>query len=392
MEIERPIVTASPENSETPLSELRSWVTPNGFFFVRNHFAEPELVQKDWRLEIGGQVKKPRTWTWEQLVELPERTVFATMECAGNGRSFLRQVEPGVQWGAGAVGHAEWTGVPLAAVLEPSSPLSDALEVFCEGADTGSEPDHPALMQFARSLPLAKAMHPDTLLAFRMNGEPLTTSHGAPVRLIVPGWYGVCSVKWIVKLELLDHEYQGYFQWEKYTIHRREGERERKVRLTRMPVKSEIIRPGVGSELRPGVNRIAGIAWAGEEAVSKVDISTDGGSSWHRANIVGPQAPYSWTLWEYLWNVHQARDYQLMCRATSVSGQSQPGDHDPLRGGYMINFTRPHTVRVVSEGKAQESWGDASSRRDEMARAVEELSHKRLDIDMDYGLTDGAGI
>src|SRR5436309_5329765 len=138
MEIERPIVTQSPENSETPLREMRSWVTPNRFFFVRNHFAEPELTPDNWRLQIQGQVRRARTWTWDELTELPERTVFATMECAGNGRSFLRQPEPGVQWGAGAVGHAEWTGVPLATVLEPSGPLSDVLEVLCQGTDIGT--------------------------------------------------------------------------------------------------------------------------------------------------------------------------------------------------------------------------------------------------------------
>src|SRR5215475_10144653 len=239
MEIERPIVTQSPENSETPLAEMRSWVTPNAFFFVRNHFAEPELTTKNWRLQVHGVVRRPRIWTWDELTELPERTVFATMECAGNGRSFLRALAPGVQWGAGAVGHAEWTGVPLATVLESCGPLSDALEVLCEGTDVGTEPDHPELMHFVRGLPLAKALHPDTLLAFRMNGEPLTRSHGAPVRLIVPGWYGVCSVKWIARLEMLDHQYEGYFQSEKYTIQRREGGQERKARLTRMPVKSQ---------------------------------------------------------------------------------------------------------------------------------------------------------
>jgi len=208
----------------------------------------------------------------------------------------------------------------------------------------------------------------------------------------VPGWYGVCSVKWLVRLELLDHQYEGYFQSEKYTILRREKETERKVRLTRMPVKSQIIRPSVGSKLRPGVNRIAGIAWAGEEAVSKVEVSTDGGFTWHRGNIVGPQAPYSWVLWEYLWHVSQPGKYELMCRATSDSGQSQPDSHDALRGGYMINFTRPHSVSIVPEGRAHDSWGDATSRLAEMTRAGEELSHKRLDVEMHYGLTDGAGI
>jgi len=297
MQIERPIVTQYPENSETPLSEMRSWVTPNTFFFVRNHFAEPEVTIKDWRLQVQGHVRKPRVWTWEDLTELPERTVFATLECAGNGRSFLHRPEPGVQWGAGAVGHAEWSGVPLATVLEASRPLSDALEVLCEGADSGTEPDQPELMRFARGLPLAKAMHPDTLLAFQMNGEPLSRSHGAPVRLIIPGWYGVCSVKWITRLELLDFQFEGYFQTNKYTIRRRGANGERLTRLTRMAVKSQIIRPRAGSELRPGVNRISGIAWAGEEAVAKVEVSVDGGQTWRTASLVGPTAPSSWTLW-----------------------------------------------------------------------------------------------
>jgi DMSO/TMAO reductase YedYZ molybdopterin-dependent catalytic subunit len=126
--VERWIVTSLPENRETPLPELRSWVTPNRFFFVRNRFAEPELAPEGWELRLEGRGRQPHTWTWDQLIELSERTVFATLECAGNGRSFLRQKEDGVQWGAGAVGHAEWSGVPLAAVLERAGPLSDAVE------------------------------------------------------------------------------------------------------------------------------------------------------------------------------------------------------------------------------------------------------------------------
>ncbi|PYV87478.1 MAG: sulfite oxidase [Acidobacteria bacterium] len=392
MQIERPIVTQYPENSETPLSEMRSWVTPNTFFFVRNHFAEPEVTIKEWRLQVQGHVRKPRVWTWEDLTELPERTVFATLECAGNGRSFLHRPEPGVQWGAGAVGHAEWSGVPLATVLEASRPLSDALEVLCEGADSGTEPDQPELMRFARGLPLAKAMHPDTLLAFQMNGEPLSRSHGAPVRLIIPGWYGVCSVKWITRLEFLDFPFEGYFQTNKYTIRRRGANGERLTRLTRMAVKSQIIRPRAGSELRPGVNRISGIAWAGEEAVAKVEVSVDGGQTWRTASLVGPQAPYSWTLWEYLWQVNTPKDYRLVSRAISTMGETQPADHDSLRGGYMINFFRPHPVRVIPSGRAQDSWGDRVSRLDEMVLEAEELSRKRLDIDLDSEFSDGGGI
>src|SRR5262249_937179 len=136
------------------------------------------------------------------------------------GRSFLQQPAPGVQWGAGAVGHAEWTGVPLRLVLERAGVRPGAEEVLFEGADRGTEPDHPELMPFARSLPLAKALHPDTLLAVRMKGGVLEPSHGFPVGLFVPGWYGVASVKWLTRLEVLDHPFRGYFQSVKYTIER----------------------------------------------------------------------------------------------------------------------------------------------------------------------------
>ncbi|HEY2932445.1 MAG TPA: sulfite oxidase [Acidobacteriota bacterium] len=390
--IKRPIVTQNPENSETPLPEIRSWVTPNSLFFVRNHFEEPVVDPDEWRLQVHGHLRRARTWTLPELMELPEHTVFATMECAGNGRSFLRS-EEGVQWGAGAIGHAEWSGVPLSAVLEQSSTLTDALEVLCEGADSGTEPDHPEVMRFARGLPIQKALHPDTLLAFRMNGEPLSPSHGAPVRLVVPGWYGVCSVKWICRLEVLDYPYEGYFQARKYTIRKQDsGAAVRTSRITRIAVKSEIIRPREGAELQPGVNRISGIAWAGEDPVRMVEVSADGGRKWDRAALVGPQAPYSWTLWEYLWHVEKAGEHVLLTRATSASGETQPAWHDKLRGGYMINFSRPHMVRVTAKGRAEDAPGDAATRLQDLTSQAQELSLKRLDVEMDIGFIDGGGI
>jgi DMSO/TMAO reductase YedYZ molybdopterin-dependent catalytic subunit len=268
-------------------------------------------------------------------------------------------------------------------VLERAGPSSDAMELLCEGADAGTEPDHPEPLSFARGLPLAKAMHPDTLLAFRMNGEPLTQSHGAPVRLIVPGWYGVCSVKWLTRLEVLDRPFDGYFQARKYTIRRRDGQGERVVPLTRMAVKSTIIRPRADAELRPGVNRIAGMAWAGEEPVAEVVVSTDGGKNWERADLVGPQAPFSWTLWEYLWSVEQPGAYELRSRARSATGESQPAEHDPLCGGYVIHFVHPQRVRVAVAGHAEEARGDAASLLAEMAREAEEMARRRLDVEME---------
>jgi DMSO/TMAO reductase YedYZ molybdopterin-dependent catalytic subunit len=190
----RKVVTATPENSETPLDKVRSWVTPNRLFFVRNHFPIPEIDLDTWRLQLDGYVQSPRQWTWEELAAMPTRSVFATVECAGNGRSFLEPRAAGVQWGAGAIGHAEWTGIPLAHLLDEAGLRREAVEVLCEGCDMGSEADHPEPMCFARSLPLDKALDPDTLLVTHMNGEPLEAEHGFPLRLFVPGWYGVASV------------------------------------------------------------------------------------------------------------------------------------------------------------------------------------------------------
>src|SRR5436305_14765699 len=154
---QRKVVTTTPENSETPLESVRGWVTPTRLSFVRNHFPVPELDVSTWRLSVEGCVGKPRRWTLDELTELPERTVFATVECAGNGRSFLSQHAHGVQRGAGAVGHAEWTGVPLRLVLEQSRLRPDATEVLFEGLDAGREADHPEPLTFARSMPVAKA-------------------------------------------------------------------------------------------------------------------------------------------------------------------------------------------------------------------------------------------
>src|SRR5207245_2035415 len=268
-------------------------------------------------------VQRASAWSWDQLTSLPERTVFATVECAGNGRSFLKPHVHGVQWGAGAIGHAEWTGVPLKAVLEQAGIKPGALEVLFEGWDSGSESDHPEKMSFARSLPLAKALHPDTLLAYRMNGELLEPIHGFPLRLFVPGWYGVASVKWLKRIEVLDRPFKGYFQTRKYTIQRRTASGEETAIVGPMAVKSEIIRPSAGAVLGLGTNRIFGVAWAGEDAVARVDVSADAGRSWSEAELIGPRAAYSWTMWEYLWEVAEPGDYDLIVRATSAGNRSQ---------------------------------------------------------------------
>jgi DMSO/TMAO reductase YedYZ molybdopterin-dependent catalytic subunit len=387
---ERKVITSVPENSETPLASIRGWVTPNRLFFVRNHFAVPTVDPDGWRLRIEGLADRPLELTWEELTALPERSVFATIECAGNGRSFLQAPVAGVQWGAGAIGHAEWTGVPLCHVLERAGVRAEAVEVLFEGADQGTEPDHPEPMFFARSLPLAKALHPDTLLAYRMNGELLGPNHGGPVRLFVPGWYGVASVKWLRRIEVIARPFRGYFQSTKYTIQRATPHGQETVVVGPMVVKSEILRPQNGAELGIGMNRLFGIAWAGEEAVAAVEVSTDGGRTWSRANLLGQQVPYSWTLWEYLWETAKPGSYTLLARAISASGQVQPAEHDPLCGGYLIHHSRPTVVQVGMARQAAPRLADVETLLYDMNAYAEEMA--RLPLDVDLVFSSGEGI
>jgi DMSO/TMAO reductase YedYZ molybdopterin-dependent catalytic subunit len=386
----RRIVTATPENSETPLHDMRSWVTPNRLFFVRNHFAVPTVEPSAWRLRVEGRVERPAEWTWDDLTALPERSVFATVECAGNGRSFLHQRAAGVQWGAGAIGHAEWTGVPLRLVLERAGLKPEAVEVLFEGDDVGTESDHPEPMPFARSLPLDKALHPDTLLATRMNGELLEPSHGAPVRLFVPGWYGVASVKWLRRVEVLDRPFRGYFQSVKYTVQRRGAQGTETVVVGPMAVKSEIIRPRPEERLGVGTNRLMGVAWAGEEAVAGVEVSTDGGHTWYAAELVGPRAAYSWTMWEYFWDVVSPGDYELLVRARSEAGRLQPAEHDPLNGGYLIHHSRPCPVTVAAARSDAAAWHDPQTLLYDMNAYAEENMRRPLDVELEFA--GGGGI
>lgn len=386
---QRKMVTTAPENSETPLDDVRSWFTPNRLFFVRNHFAMPTINAENWRLRVGGCVQQPLELTFDDITALPERTVFATMECAGNGRSFLSAKQPGVPWGAGAVGHAEWTGVPLHAVLQKAGLKPDTLEVIFEGHDVGVEADHPQPMNFARSLPLDKALDPDTLLAYRMNGELLEPIHGFPVRLFVPGWYGVASVKWLKSIEATQQPFRGYFQTVKYTIQRVSGRGKESVVVGPMAVKSEIVRPREAEILGIGTNRLFGVAWGGPDAVARVEISVDGGRSWTEAQLIGPRAPYSWTMWEYLWEVANPGDYTIVARAASTGGQVQPMGHDPQNGGYQIHFSRPRPVRVERTRRIVDQRATADMLMYDMNAFAEDNSRLPLDVALAFEAGEG---
>jgi DMSO/TMAO reductase YedYZ molybdopterin-dependent catalytic subunit len=273
--------------------------------------------------------------------------------------------------------------------LQQAGVSPQAVEVLFEGADRGTEADHPEPMPFARSLPLAKAFHPDTLLAYRMNGEALEPNHGFPLRLLVPGWYGVASVKWLRRIEVLDRPFQGYFQTTKYTVQRRRGDGLHPVVVGPMAVKSEIIRPHADAVVGVGTNRVVGVAWAGEEAVAGVEVSTDGGRTWSAAEVVGPRAPYSWTLWEYLWEVAEAGPYALLARATAAGGAVQPAEHDPLNGGYLVHHSRPRGVRVEAARHSQAQRADADALLYDMNAYAEENSRVRLDVEMEFAGGEG---
>lgn len=351
-----------PENLEFPFSSLNSLVTSNEQFFVRSHFAVPKLERDTWRLAVEGLVKHPFHITYDELLKMPSRTVMMTMECAGNSRIFLSPKVSGLQWELGAVGNAEWTGVPLAAVLKRAEVRAGAVEVVLEGADSGEikkEPQSPGKIHFARGLPLAKALMPEVILAYSMNGEPLSRAHGFPVRAVVPGWYGMASVKWLHRIVVSDTLFRGYFQTSDYTFWEQRDELPiQLLPVSEVEVKAQVARP-VLHEIVPAnsVYRIHGAAWTGESDVSKVEVSIDGGSAWEEARLLGAAVPYAWRLWEYHWRTPaQPGAYTVMARATDARGNLQPLQRDVHRGSYMITHVQPIEVEVRKRSGSTESY------------------------------------
>ncbi len=340
-----------PQNLEFPFHTLNAALVPNDRFFVRNHFAAPQLDVRAWRLRVEGAVERELELTYAQLRELPTRTVTATLECAGNSRGLTVPPLRGVPWQLGAVGNAEWTGVPLSTLLERAGLRAGAVEVVLEGADHGepiAEPRPPMPISFARSLPLAKARQQEVLLAYRMNGADLPAAHGFPARAVVPGWYGVASVKWLTRLIVVDAPFQGYWQTTDYSFYERVRGLPVLRPITEMQVKALIAQPRAGDAVNAGAEvRIHGAAWTGESELTRVETSTDGGRTWSNAQLQGRGQRYSWRLWEHTWRTPQnpAR-VRLMARATDARGQTQPMTRDPDRRNYMVNHVLPVEVVV----------------------------------------------
>jgi DMSO/TMAO reductase YedYZ molybdopterin-dependent catalytic subunit len=340
----------SPVNLEMPFANLDRFLTPNEQFYVRCHFPIPDVDPKSWRLRVSGAVEKELNLSLRDLQALPSRTIAATLECAGNGRSQLEKTVRGVQWGLGAVGNAEWTGVPLAAVLHRAGVKAGAVDVVFEGADRGEPKNDPrpaGAMNYARGLSLAKALRPEVLLAHKMNGEELPSRHGFPVRAIVAGWYGMASVKWLTRVIVTERPFAGYYQTSDYAFWDRRAGIPSLTAVTEIEVKSSIARPAAGEVLPAGKDyRVRGAAWAGGAAVARVEVSTDAGKTWQLARLLGSAVPFAWRLWEFDWKSPSAGKHVLMAKATDREGREQPLARDPNRLGYAINHVFSTEVAV----------------------------------------------
>ncbi len=338
-----------PRNLEFPVSELKGPIIPNEQFFVRSHFAVPQLDVNTWKLKVEGAIGKPLELTISELLKLPQKTMTATIECAGNGRVHLTPQALGLQWGQGAVGNAEWTGVTLASVLNAAGVKKTAVDVVLEGADSGiiANPPSPGAIPFSRSIPIEKANRDEVLLAFKMNGETLPASHGFPLRAVVGGWYGMASVKWLSRIVVSDKPYQGFWQTLDYSFFERRDGQPTLVPVQAMLPKAILARPGL-SEIVPAgkTSRLFGAAWAGENAIDKVDISVDGGKTWAKAKLLTDPKPFQWVLWEYLWENPTKGEAAIVAKATDSKGATQPATRDADRRTYMINHLVPTAVIV----------------------------------------------
>ena len=339
----------APLNLEMPFETLDGFITPTKLFYVRTHFPIPKIDKNKWRLRIEGEVGKSFEINFDELIKLESRKIPATLECAGNNRSFLEPKVKGVQWRLGGVGNAEWTGVPLSILLDRAEVKSTAREIILEGADRGKPEDPkspPGEMNFARSIPMKKAS--DVLLAYKMNDVDLPAENGFPVRAIVPGWYAVASIKWLKRIIVTDKPFNGYYQTLDYSYWRREGELAELVPLREMQIKAEIARPSEGETVPANSNaRVRGTAWTGDGEIMKVEISSDDGATWNEAKLLGESKPNAWRLWEFNWKTPaRAGKATLVARATDSNGRTQPIERDPDRGTYMINHLLPIEVEV----------------------------------------------
>jgi len=326
-----------PLDAETPFEALAEWQTPNELFFVRSHFGPPAVFPARWTLTVDGEVARQTVMDLAELRRLPAVTVPVTLECAGNGRGLMALPSTsGVQWQRGAVSNAVWTGTRLSNVLERAGIRPTAAHFWMEAADSGG----PRVPKFLRSIPREVAMR-DALLVWEMNGEPIPLLHGGPLRLLVPGWYGMASTKWLTHVHARPTESDNNFMAKGY----RYGDGGP---VERMAVKSLIAQPLEGARVRAGTMRVAGVAWSGGGGIRQVELSVDGGRSWRPARLTGRDEATAWRTWEADLPVSRPGRYTVRARATDRTGATQPDTAATNPGGYGNNSIHAVSFDVVA--------------------------------------------
>jgi DMSO/TMAO reductase YedYZ molybdopterin-dependent catalytic subunit len=338
-------------NHGMPLEALRYAITPVGLHYLLVHYDIPVVNPATWRLVVNGRVGRPLTMSLEELRALPSTTVVSTMECAGNGRAALSPRPVSQPWLLEAVGTGQWRGVSLKRILDAAGLLDGAAEVVFTGIDSGIEGG--VEQSYARSLSVGEALRDEVILAYELNRAPLPPQHGFPVRLVVPGWYGMTNVKWLSQISVVMQPFDGYQQVRGY--HRRSSVDDPGTPLTRMMPRALMVPPGIPEFMTRGrrvlmePHRLEGRAWSGWGAITGVEVSTDGGSTWKAAEFRGdPVEPWAWRGWSFQWTPSTEGDVVLCCRARDEAGNVQPTDMPWNVGGYANNAVQRVPVRVVS--------------------------------------------
>jgi len=339
------IMTEQPLNAETPAESLRSWITPNEVFFDRNQGKIPDtpVAHDAWRLQVEGAVENPLRLDLDQILRLPKGIAANTLECSGNSRSLLQPKAPGNPWTIGGVGNAVWGGVWLRTVLELARLKPGAQHVAFEGFD---QPLGAAKIKFIRSIPIAKAFS-STLLAYEMNGALLPLKHGHPLRALALGWTGANSVKWLQRITVLENPYQGFFMDKVYRVFQKGEDPQSGEVVTGIKLKSIITQPLDGEALPPGRVTVLGAAYAGEARVVRVEVSADGGQTWQAAELLGPDEPFAWRHWQFVWGAAAPGTYRLMARALDDQGRRQPATAAWNALGYGNNGVAEHAVSIT---------------------------------------------
>ncbi|MDZ5474530.1 sulfite oxidase [Bacillus sp. 31A1R] len=337
----------NPENQESPIHFLSKWKTPEEYFYLRNHFSYPHFYDMHFGLMVDGLVSNTTFISYRNILSMKSKSIVVPLECAGNKRSKFVPKVYGEQWEEGAISQGKWRGISLRDLLSPLHISPTAKEIVFIGKDFGKRTDMLGLFYYARSLPISKALDPDTLIAYEYNDKPITFKHGFPLRLIVPSWYAMASVKWLQWIVVIDHEFNGPFQNVDYVYYPNKETDKGKFPVTVLIVNSTIQKPLDFEILDTGKHVITGIAWTGKGTIKKVEISTDNGKTWNTVFIKYlSNESYSWVRWSYEWEVKNKGEYTIKSRATDSEGRVQPEEPFWNRKGYGYNAVSSVTVKV----------------------------------------------